>query len=130
MPVIGPLYLLTDAAAELGITTDDVANPVRYIRDKLRQHGIPFVRHGHTIKLTQAQLQALAECLIEYPTAPVGPWPAHKLDELFASASAPRRDRVTSADTEPTIVKSRVRQPSRVPPVENPLRRTKRRTKK
>jgi hypothetical protein len=50
----------------LGITPDDVADPVRYVRHLIRKHEIPFVRWTH-LKLNQDRLQWLADRMIECP---------------------------------------------------------------
>lgn len=67
--MIEPRFTLPEAAIALGITPDDVADPVRYVRDLIRKHEIPFVRHGRTVKLNQDQLTLLSERMIEWQSS-------------------------------------------------------------
>ena len=128
-------YPLPEAALALGITPDDVVDPVRYVRDLIRKHGISFVRHGRTVKLNQDQLKKLADRMIECPSTSnstptdtgtsVAPSLSGVVEELFRKPSGTNRPgRKTSQKQMLSDVRSRVRLPSKISPVENPLSRS------
>lgn len=62
-------YPLAEVAVQLGITTQDTANPVRFLRDLLRRHSIPFIRIGRTIKLRPEQVRLLAQRMVVQASA-------------------------------------------------------------
>lgn len=133
------LYLLPEAAIALGITTDDVVNPVRYVRELIRRHDIPFIRHGRTVKLNQEQLDLLADRMIERPLTstnlPAGIGTLGRgsfsdfMDEVIRNNSDPSRRKQKVSDKKVPALKRRARSPSTTVPAQNPLSRAAQRRK-
>ena len=96
-------FTLEEVASKLSITSDDVSSPKRHVRDLIRRHAIPFVRCGRTVKLRQAQIEMLAEKMVENP----------------------RTSKPAERSSAPAVPK--VRQRSTVLPVQNPMARSSKR---
>ena len=134
-----PFIPLADVAEKLGITVDDVANPVRYVRDQIRKHDIPYMRHGRHIKLNSEQTATLSLRMTICPSnsnnmkTDIGTSREVSLsgvmDERFLKKSVDRPKPKTENKLMLSGAKSKVRLPNKTSPVENPQSRsTKRRT--
>jgi hypothetical protein len=53
------LYTLTEAAAAQQVTANDVRDPARWVREKVRALRLPYVKIGRVVKLPHSTLFAL-----------------------------------------------------------------------
>lgn len=58
------LYSLHEAAEALGVTAQDVSDPARWVRDKIRALRVPYVRAGRVVKLPESSLRVLREAMM------------------------------------------------------------------
>lgn len=131
---IPQLVSLDEAALTLGITPADVADPIRHVRDLIRRHAVPFVRVGRNVKLRPDQLRALAERMIECRSSSTSttmasgtfpaPSPSGETDNLIQLRFDARPAAGTKHKQAASSAKSKVRSPSKISPVANPLSRS------
>ncbi len=70
MPQFEKLYTIAEAAEALQVTVQDCANPERWLRNKVRELGLPYVKVARTVKLPAESVEALRASMLRSDRKP------------------------------------------------------------